>query len=104
MQKKFKLKDDLSISIHIQPPHSIVDDVFHSREAPYDRIISFAFSIDAMVTYLQKVVIDNSLMEQGYLFFVYPKKGNKNMNNFFIEMKFPQQSMWMRKGMLMVVI
>ncbi|WP_180276572.1 hypothetical protein [Lysinibacillus sphaericus] len=35
MQKKFKLKDDLSISIHIQPPHSIVDDVFHSREAPY---------------------------------------------------------------------
>lgn len=35
-----------------------------------------------MVTYLQKVLKDNSLVEQGYLFFVYPKKGNKKYEQF----------------------
>nr|WP_051998161.1 YdeI/OmpD-associated family protein [Lysinibacillus sphaericus] len=82
MQKKFKLKDDVSIAIHNQPLDLRLDRVFHCGEAPYDRIISFAFSIDAMVTYLQKVLKDNSLVEQGYLFFVYPKKGNKKYEQF----------------------
>ncbi|MFJ7698297.1 YdeI/OmpD-associated family protein [Lysinibacillus fusiformis] len=82
MQRKFKLKDDVSIVIHNQPHDSILDGVFHSGEAPYDRIISFAFSVDDMVTYLQKVLKDNSLMEQGYLFFVYPKKGNKKYEQY----------------------
>jgi len=82
MQKKFKLKDDLSITIHNQPHDLLLDGVFHFGEAPYDRIISFAFSVDDMVTYLQKVLKDNSLMEQGYLFFVYPKKGNKKYQQF----------------------
>lgn len=36
MQKKFKLKDDLSIAIHNQPLDSILDGVFHSGEAPYN--------------------------------------------------------------------
>jgi len=40
------------------------------------------FKIDEMVTYLQNVQKLNALTEQGYLFFVYPKKGNKKYEQF----------------------
>ncbi|WP_223554023.1 YdeI/OmpD-associated family protein [Lysinibacillus sphaericus] len=82
MQKKFKLKDGLSIAIHHQPQDLILEGVSQSGEMPYDRIIAFVFNIDEMVTYLQNALELNTLIEQGYLFFVYPKKGNKKYEQF----------------------
>lgn len=82
MQKKFKLNGDLSVAIDNQPQDLLLEGITHMGEAPFDRIISFVFSVDEMVTYLQKVLRDTSLKEQGYLFFVYPKKGNKKYEQF----------------------
>jgi len=82
MQKKFKLKDGLSMAIHNQPHDMILEGISESGNAPHDRIIAFVFTIDEMVTYLQNALKLNSLAEQGYLFFVYPKKGNKKYEQF----------------------
>ncbi|WP_155593301.1 YdeI/OmpD-associated family protein [Lysinibacillus cavernae] len=82
MHKKFKLNDELAVAIYNQPKDLLLEGVFHNGDAPFDRIISFVFSVDEMETYLQKVLKDNSLVEQGYLFFVYPKKGNKDYEQF----------------------
>ncbi len=82
MQKKFKLQDGLSITILNQPQDMILEGISHSGDAPYDRIISFVFSVEDMVIYLNSTLKGNVLMEQGYLFFVYPKKGNKKYEQF----------------------
>lgn len=82
MKKKFKVKDMLSIAIHHQPQDVTLEGIQQSGKAPYDRIISFVFSTDEMVQYLQNCIKDNNLTEQGYLFFVYPKKGNKKYEQF----------------------
>lgn len=82
MQKKFKLKDGLSIWIHNQPKGMILEGISQIGNAPHDRIIAFVFTIDEMVMYLQNVLKLNMLVEQGYLFFVYPKKGNKKYEQF----------------------
>ncbi|KOS66918.1 hypothetical protein AEA09_15570 [Lysinibacillus contaminans] len=82
MQKKFKVKDMLSIDIHHQPQNVVLEGIQQSGNAPYDRIISFVFSADEMVQYLQNCIRDSNLADQGYLFFVYPKKGNKQYEQF----------------------
>lgn len=40
------------------------------------------FSIDELTAYLQKCIENHLITEQGYLFFVYPKKGNKTYDTF----------------------
>ncbi|MGE7946106.1 YdeI/OmpD-associated family protein [Lysinibacillus sp. NPDC093688] len=82
MQKKFKLKEGLSMSIHNQPQDMILEGISQSGSAPNDRIVAFVFTIDEMVTYLHDALKLNALAEQGYLFFVYPKKGNKKYEQF----------------------
>lgn len=82
MQKKFKLKDMLSIDIHQQPKDLILEGIQQSGNAPYDRIISFVFSTDEMTQYLQNCIKDGNLTDQGYLFLIYPKKGNKKYEQF----------------------
>ena len=82
VQKKFKLQDGLSITIHNIPDNLSLEGISQAGEEPYDRIISFVFSIDEMVTYLKSTMQTNALAEQGYLFFVYPKKNNKTYKQF----------------------
>lgn len=48
----------------------------------HDAIFIFVENIDEMVAYTQKVIQDNLLVEKGYLFFAYPKKGNKRYETF----------------------
>lgn len=82
MHKKFKLKDGLSITIHNLPDKMFLEGISNVGHAPYDRIISFVFTIDEMITYLKNTAQTNALAEQGYLFFVYPKKNNKKYKQF----------------------
>lgn len=82
MQKKFKIKDGLSMAIHNQPQEMQLEGIAQTGNAPHDRIIAFVLNIDEMVTYLQNALKLNTLAEQGYLFFVYPKKGNKKYGQF----------------------
>ncbi|MEK5330897.1 hypothetical protein [Lysinibacillus sp. FSL W8-0992] len=104
MQKKFKLKDGLSITIHNLPDKVLFEGISDVGHAPYDRVISFVFTIDEMLTYLKSTLKQNMLAEQGYLFFVYPKKIIKNTKNIFTEMTFSQQFRWTRQNILRVAI
>ncbi|GLB60500.1 YdeI/OmpD-associated family protein [Cytobacillus sp. NCCP-133] len=48
----------------------------------HDAIFMFAETIDEMVNHTQRVIKENQLLEKGYLFLAYPKKGNKRYDTF----------------------
>ncbi|WP_338452871.1 YdeI/OmpD-associated family protein [Niallia oryzisoli] len=48
----------------------------------HDAIFIFVKTIDEMVNYTQQIINEGSLVEKGYLFFAYPKKGNKRYDTF----------------------
>jgi hypothetical protein len=48
----------------------------------HDAIFIFAETIDEMVNQTQLVISEEKLLENGYLFFAYPKKGNKRYYTF----------------------
>ena len=60
----------------------LLEGVSDAGDAPYDRMISFVFSVDELVMYLKNTLQTNALAEQGYLFFVYPKKNNTTYKQF----------------------
>lgn len=51
-----------------------------SRE--HDAIFIFIETLDQMVSYTQGIINEQQLLEKGYLFFAYPKKGNKRYKTF----------------------
>jgi len=48
----------------------------------HDAIFIFVETMDEMVNYTHKVINEEQLLEKGYVFFAYPKKGNKRYNTF----------------------
>ncbi|WP_428911669.1 YdeI/OmpD-associated family protein [Niallia sp. Krafla_26] len=48
----------------------------------HDAIFIFIETIDEMVEFTKKVIDEELLLEKGYLFFAYPKKGNKRYETF----------------------
>ncbi|MDQ0156723.1 YdeI/OmpD-associated family protein [Robertmurraya andreesenii] len=48
----------------------------------HDAIFVFVETIEEMVKHTQNIIKKQSLMEKGYLFFAYPKKGNKKYETF----------------------
>ncbi|MDE5416022.1 YdeI/OmpD-associated family protein [Alkalihalobacterium chitinilyticum] len=48
----------------------------------HDAIFIFIETMDEMVNYTRKVINDGQLQEKGYLFFAYPKKGNKRYTTY----------------------
>lgn len=48
----------------------------------HDAIFIFIETIEDMVKHTQKIIQDEKLLEKGYLFFAYPKKGNKRYDTF----------------------
>jgi hypothetical protein len=53
-----------------------------SLSGGHDAIFIFIETIDLMVEYTQKIIDEQQLLEKGYLFFAYPKKGNKRYDTF----------------------
>lgn len=47
------------------------------KDTGYDLIFAFAFDMESMQQLVKKVIDDNQINEDGYLFVAYPKKGNK---------------------------
>lgn len=45
----------------------------------YDLIFDFVETLEELITFVQKVIAENKLAANGYLFFAYPKKGNKKV-------------------------
>ncbi len=48
----------------------------------HDGIFAFVYSIEDMVKLVKKVINEELLMENGYLFLAYPKKGNKRYDSY----------------------
>lgn len=48
----------------------------------HDAIFIFVETIHEMVNHTQRIINEESLLEKGYLFFAYPKKGNKRYETF----------------------
>ncbi|MEH7387391.1 YdeI/OmpD-associated family protein [Bacillus sp. JJ1521] len=53
-----------------------------SLTGEHDAIFIFVETIDDMVQHTQRIINENHLIEKGYLFFAYPKKGNKRYPTF----------------------
>lgn len=82
MNSKFKISESTKVHIHNAPDTFSLEGVTLATTKPYDRVIAFVFSIDELTAYLQKCIENHLITEQGYLFFVYPKKGNKTYDTF----------------------
>ncbi|TKC18026.1 YdeI/OmpD-associated family protein [Robertmurraya kyonggiensis] len=48
----------------------------------HDAIFIFVETLEEMVKHTQKIIKEQPLLEKGYLFFAYPKKGNKRYKTF----------------------
>ncbi|RTR27819.1 hypothetical protein EKG37_18175 [Robertmurraya yapensis] len=48
----------------------------------HDAIFIFVETLEEMVKHTQKIIKEQPLLEKGYLFFAYPKKGNKRYESF----------------------
>lgn len=48
----------------------------------HDAIFIFIEMIDQMVDHTKRIIAEEQLVEKGYLFFAYPKKGNKRFETF----------------------
>lgn len=48
----------------------------------HDAIFIFVETIDEMVKHTQSIINEKQLLEKGYLFFAYPKKGNNRYKTF----------------------
>ncbi|MCH7322957.1 YdeI/OmpD-associated family protein [Solibacillus sp. MA9] len=75
MEKKFKLQNVLKVQVLHAPENFTITTT--SNEQTYDRILYFVYSLEEMVKGLRSVIAAKSLALDGYLFFIYPKKGNK---------------------------
>lgn len=48
----------------------------------HDAIFIFVETVDEMIAHTQSIINEERLLEKGYLFFAYPKKGNPRYNTF----------------------
>lgn len=79
IEKKFKLTDSLSVLV-INPPTDFP--VTSQKEAPFDRVLAFVYSVEGMVKTVQQFVQADTLQEGAYIFLMYPKKGNKQFDTY----------------------
>lgn len=78
---KFPTKLILNIPEDITEFHEIDYDV-ELKKDQYDLIFVFVYSLEEYEQYLKEVVEKNLLKDNGYLYFAYPKKGNKKYEKY----------------------
>ncbi len=84
--RKLKIQDNAAMLI-LNKPSDINDfDVFtfdtKAGKKKYDLIFSFIFSLDEFTETLKTVIGKDLLNPNGYLYFAYPKKGNKQYKEY----------------------
>ncbi|MGG0655276.1 YdeI/OmpD-associated family protein [Rummeliibacillus pycnus] len=82
MNSKFKLTEGTKVHVHNAPDTFLLEGIKTTTTKPFDRVIAFVFSIEELTAYLQQCIEEKLISEQGYLFFVYPKKGNKSYDTY----------------------
>lgn len=68
--------------LHQPSDYHLFNEAKTSLSGDHDAIFIFVETMDEMVNYTQKVINEEQLQEKGYLFFAYPKKGNKRYNTY----------------------
>ncbi|MFT4415109.1 YdeI/OmpD-associated family protein [Fredinandcohnia humi] len=80
---KLKLTKYTNMAVVNQPSDY---DVFTEQQTTltgeHDAIFIFVQTIVEMVEYTRRIIYEQLLLEKGYLFFAYPKKGNKRYNTY----------------------
>lgn len=80
---KLKLNKYKNLVIINQPSdYDLFDGYKTSLSKKHDAIFIFVQTIDEMVSQTQRIIKGDYLLEKGYLFFAYPKKGNKRYDTF----------------------
>ena len=78
---KFPTKLILNIPEDITEFHEIDYDA-ELKKDQYDLIFVFIYSLEEYEEYLKEVVEKNLVKDNGYLYFAYPKKGNKKYEQY----------------------
>ncbi|KON88791.1 hypothetical protein AF332_19630 [Sporosarcina globispora] len=80
---KLKLSKYNNMAVLNQPNDYDIFNGFQTElSGEHDSIFIFAYTVDEMVDHTQRVIKEDQLLEKGYLFFAYPKKGNKRYETF----------------------
>ncbi|MBE4909219.1 YdeI/OmpD-associated family protein [Bacillus luteolus] len=80
---KLNLKKYKNVAVLNQPSdYDIFNGYKNVLTQDHDAIFIFAETIDEMVNLTQLIISEEKLLENGYLFIAYPKKGNKRYDTF----------------------
>lgn len=83
IKDKLNLSKYKNMAVLNQPgDYDIFTDNKAALSGEHDAIFIFVESLEEMVEYTQKIINEQQLLEKGYLFFAYPKKGNKKYETF----------------------
>lgn len=81
--EKLKLTKYKNLAVLNEPnEYDLFPDEKTSLSGDHDAIFIFVETIKDVVSYTQKIIKEGLLLEKGYIFFAYPKKGNKRYETF----------------------
>ncbi|RLL43794.1 hypothetical protein D8M04_12835 [Oceanobacillus piezotolerans] len=80
---KLNLKKYENMAVLHQPSdYHIFTDYGTALSGAHDAIFIFVETVNDMVSHTERIIQGDHLLEKGYLFFAYPKKGNKRYSTF----------------------
>lgn len=80
---KLKLEKYENMAVLNQPSDYDLFNGYTTRlSKDHDAIFIFVGTVKEMVDYTERMINEDLLLEKGYLFFAYPKKGNKRYDTF----------------------
>ncbi|WP_407270463.1 YdeI/OmpD-associated family protein [Radiobacillus sp. PE A8.2] len=68
--------------LHQPSEYHLFDEYKNDLSCEHDAIFIFVETVQDMVNHTQNIINQQQLLEKGYLFFAYPKKGNKRYDTF----------------------
>ncbi|KHF41714.1 YdeI/OmpD-associated family protein [Halalkalibacter okhensis] len=80
---KLNLSKYTSMAVINQPnDYDVFNDFETALSKEHDAIFIFVETVNEMVRHTQRIINDQCILEKGYIFFAYPKKGNKRYSTF----------------------
>ncbi len=68
--------------LHQPNDYNLFDGYQAELTGDHDAIFIFVETIDEMASHTQRIIKEEALLEKGYLFFAYPKKGNNRYDTY----------------------
>lgn len=80
---KLKLNKYNNLAVLNQPSdYAVFNEYKTTLSGEHDAIFIFVETLDEMTEFFRKVNVEEQLLKKGYLFFAYPKKGNKRYDTY----------------------